>query len=65
MRYAAMPKYCSISIYLASTGGHRVRNASSLEIPSKRLRNHFLVNEVSLVTAISSRQTNGSVNSVY
>ena len=65
MRYAAMPKYCSISIYLASTGGYRVRNASSLEIPSKRLRNHFLVNGVSLVTAIRSRQTNGSVNSVY
>ena len=52
MRYAARPKYCRISIYLASIEGYHVRNASSLEIPSKRLRNHFLVNGVSLVTVI-------------
>ena len=64
MRYAARPKYCRISIYLASIEGHRVRNASSLEIPSKRLRNHFLVNGVSLVTVIRSRQTRGSVKPV-
>jgi hypothetical protein len=64
MRCAARPKYCRISIYLASIEGYRVRNASSLEIPSKRLRNHFLVNGVSLVTVIRSRQTRGSMKPV-
>ena len=63
MRYLAGLNYCYIKIELATTKDCSSIVARSLEIPSKRLRNHSVGFEVSLAIANRSRQNRGSTSS--